>query len=668
MQVALRWSRDGQLTNVYRYDGANASVSAGTSIYTFDANGWETGIQNFDGNVDLRSSITMGYDSLGRIKAQSEWADVSTDPALVASLGQSTYTSLQPFTYDPVGNLTAAGNTSYQDDPEGNPTNNGAVIGPGNRLQEDANYTYSYDGEGNLVRKVAKTGSIQWDYSYDEANRLIRVTETDTSQNQVILQVDYSYDALGNRVERVQTSGGVQSIQRYAYDGQNVWGDFDGSDVLQTRYLRGAAVDQLFGRVDTAGSQIYWDWTDRLGSIRTWTDATGTPVAFLNYDAFGNPDPKFFVARSFDVGRYGFTGREYDSSTGLQYNRARYYDPSTGRWISQDPLGMAAGDTNLYRYVGNSPTNLTDPTGRIWSWGLAAGGAAIGVGTYLIGSALTGNQITWGGAAGAAAAGFVAGSVVGLLAGDPTAGAAALTFSQFVGIGAAAGGSAGFVGSVVQQGIDNRGIGNISLTQVAISTVAGTLGGAVTGGVLGSAGTGFGGFLAAGLSGGLTGGAFQGGATAALNGQNIIQGGLTGAWQGAVYGAVGGGLGYGYVRANASWLSASVPTEETAPNTSNLHPTFRPGPFAGESIPAQSTAQTFTAAERAQINQIGSQTGCHTCGTTNPGTRSGNFVPDHQPPTALNTTGQPQQLYPQCINCSRQQGLAISNWLRGLLP
>ena len=62
-------------------------------------------------------------------------------------------------------------------------------------------------------------------------------------------------------------------------------------------------------------------------------------------------------------GRFKYTGREWDGEIGLQYNRARYYDPSTGRWISQDPIGFAGGDANLYRYVGNSPTNATDRCG-----------------------------------------------------------------------------------------------------------------------------------------------------------------------------------------------------------------------------------------------------------------------------------------------------------------
>ncbi|MEI2453118.1 RHS repeat-associated core domain-containing protein [Lysobacter firmicutimachus] len=92
--------------------------------------------------------------------------------------------------------------------------------------------------------------------------------------------------------------------------------------------------------------------------------------------------------------------------------------------------------------------------------------------------------------------------------------------------------------------------------------------------------------------------------------------------------------------------------------------TFTPGPYAGASIPARSSAQTFTTAERAAINDIGRTTGCHTCGATTAGTKSGNFVPDHQPVSSLNINNAPQRLYPHCINCSRQQGLEAARQLR----
>ncbi len=60
---------------------------------------------------------------------------------------------------------------------------------------------------------------------------------------------------------------------------------------------------------------------------------------------------------------FGYTGRPFHANTGLQNNLNRWYDPSSGRWISEDPIGYRAGDSNLYRYVGNRPTEAVDPSG-----------------------------------------------------------------------------------------------------------------------------------------------------------------------------------------------------------------------------------------------------------------------------------------------------------------
>jgi len=61
--------------------------------------------------------------------------------------------------------------------------------------------------------------------------------------------------------------------------------------------------------------------------------------------------------------RYGYTGRESDGITGLIYYRARWYDPQQGRFITEDPVGFASGDTNFYAYVKNDPVNRVDPLG-----------------------------------------------------------------------------------------------------------------------------------------------------------------------------------------------------------------------------------------------------------------------------------------------------------------
>jgi uncharacterized protein RhaS with RHS repeats len=84
--------------------------------------------------------------------------------------------------------------------------------------------------------------------------------------------------------------------------------------------------------------------------------------------------------------------------------------------------------------------------------------------------------------------------------------------------------------------------------------------------------------------------------------------------------------------------------------------TLTPGPNAGDSVPARGPGRDFTPGERQQVNEIGDKTGCHTCGAETPGTKSGNWVPDHQPPSSQNPEGAPQRLYPHCLQCSRTQG------------
>ena len=84
-----------------------------------------------------------------------------------------------------------------------------------------------------------------------------------------------------------------------------------------------------------------------------------------------------------------------------------------------------------------------------------------------------------------------------------------------------------------------------------------------------------------------------------------------------------------------------------------------PGPYSSESVPARGPERDFTAAERREINRIGYEMGCHTCGIKSPGTPTGNFVVDHQPSTAWNPQGRSQRLYPHCRSCSGKQG----NWI-----
>lgn len=98
--------------------------------------------------------------------------------------------------------------------------------------------------------------------------------------------------------------------------------------------------------------------------------------------------------------------------------------------------------------------------------------------------------------------------------------------------------------------------------------------------------------------------------------------------------------------------------------------TLTKGPFAGEGHPAvNGHSRKFTAAEKKAVREEGYTLGCHTCGQKNPGTKSGNFILDHQPANALVPNGWPQTFYPHCIYCSNTQGGIISGMKKqGILP
>jgi RHS repeat-associated protein len=109
------------------------------------------------------------------------------------------------------------------------------------------------------------------------------------------------------------------------------------------------------------------------------TDSSGAPNLAREYDAWGN------LLASATAG-YAFTGREWDAETNLYYYRARFYDSSTGRFLTEDPASLRRPGsaelrrverTNLYRYVRNRPTELTDPTGLI-AWKCKVGLFTIG--------------------------------------------------------------------------------------------------------------------------------------------------------------------------------------------------------------------------------------------------------------------------------------------------
>ena len=115
---------------------------------------------------------------------------------------------------------------------------------------------------------------------------------------------------------------------------------------------------EVFGG-DGTFDQAYTYHADHLGSIRFITDSVGNIANSYEYDSYGRPG--FSVELIAQPFRY--TGREYDEATELYHYRARQYDPETGKFLQEDPIGFAGGDLNLQRYVGNNPLTYTDPSG-----------------------------------------------------------------------------------------------------------------------------------------------------------------------------------------------------------------------------------------------------------------------------------------------------------------
>jgi RHS repeat-associated protein len=339
------------------------------------------------------------------------------------------------YAYDSDGQLTGESSllvsSTFSYDDNGNRVGGGYVVGPGNRLLADGTWSYSYDAEGNLVGKTHLVTGDSWTYSYDHRNQMTLAEKRDAT-GAVVLYAVYKYDVFGNRIEKAVDPDGdgpnAAVVTRYVLDGWNnmkptpignehfdVYAELDGTNQLIARYLHGDEFDQTFAlvRVDGSTPEVHWLLTDHLNSVRLVLDEGGAVLDQIAYDAFGN-----IVAQlnPLLVNPILFASREFDFETGLYYNRARYLDPTTGRWTTQDPMGFAPGDPNLYRYVFNSSTMLVDPSGY-WSWsgawggGLTGGGVGAGTGAF-IGAPLFGIGALPGALIGGGV-GFVGGFIAG---------------------------------------------------------------------------------------------------------------------------------------------------------------------------------------------------------------------------------------------------------------
>lgn len=316
--------------------------SAAVTDYLYDANG-------------RLASLSHNRVAGGAIFAASfQYNEISHITQMVEG------SSRRQFTYDPIQRVLSGGVASspesYTYDLAGNRLSSflssAYTVDDANRLLADDQFTYSYDANGNLASRTRKSDNARTNYTFNALDQLVRVEAPGGAV------ASYRYDALGRRIEK--NVGG--QITRYVYNGLNILLEYDGNNQLRARYTHGEGVDEILAM--ERGGAVYYYLADHLGSVRRVVDAAGNTVNSYEYDSYGRRT----AAQEGVVNPFGYTGREFDPESGFYYYRARYYDPQTGRFLSEDPIGLAGGDPNLYNYVRNNPANTVDPSGLFSFW------------------------------------------------------------------------------------------------------------------------------------------------------------------------------------------------------------------------------------------------------------------------------------------------------------
>lgn len=203
-------------------------------------------------------------------------------------------------------------------------------------------FHYSYDSAGSMTSKENQS------YSYNGQNRLIEIRYDTSGSN----RTNISYDVLG-KIQRIDetTHGNLTSATCFVWNGTTLLEERDcltpGSQARQ-RYLPQGMIEN-----GTASLLL----RDLQGSVVARTDQTGAITAERDYDVWGN-----ITYSSGDVGALSYSNYFNHERSGLYLTPFRAYDPELGRWLSRDPIGMAAGP-NYYAYVSNDPVNFTDPWG-----------------------------------------------------------------------------------------------------------------------------------------------------------------------------------------------------------------------------------------------------------------------------------------------------------------
>lgn len=249
------------------------------------------------------------------------------------------------------------------------------------------NGVYAYNAAGCVTQMIyasaaeTRTLSLSWNLKY----QLTRMEST-----QGVTRCDY--DAFGRRDK--MTVNGTNTF--FIYDGLHLIAEADEYLFLTKKYTYGAGIDNILSMttVNDEQTNTYFYLKDHQNSVIALADEDGQIVETYTYDAWGrtrvfDAEGNELTASAFG-NQFAWQGREIDWSTGLYYFRARYYDPITGRWLSNDPIGISGG-LNQYVFCANNPVNFTDPMGLCegegpnysgWgnTYGFAAGAELFGIG------------------------------------------------------------------------------------------------------------------------------------------------------------------------------------------------------------------------------------------------------------------------------------------------
>ncbi|MEV6486988.1 RHS repeat-associated core domain-containing protein [Streptomyces sp. NPDC051576] len=375
----------GTVGYVYDADDRRTQMTAAatTTTYGYDKSSMLTSVTSGS------QQVALGLDAVGREKT------ATLPGGITRTTGYDTTGLITSISY--AQGTKSIGNLTYTRDERALQTGltgslakvalpaaeTGTQFGKDNRITSYDGRTFTYDANGQL------TGDGQRTYTWNTRGELTSLSKAGTASS-------FGYDPLGGRISK--TTGTTTS--RYLTDGTNPLAEQDSSGTTKATVTT-SGLDEFLTRTESGKTQVYL--TDALGSVVGLANSDGTVATTYAYDPNGTPTASGAATTS----PYTFTGRE-DDGTGLLYYRDRYYDPQTGRFISQDPSGQAGG-TNLYEYALSSPTTYTDPSGNNPMIAACVVGGLMDGGLDWLTQRLSGRKVNWGQVGQSAATGCLAG-------------------------------------------------------------------------------------------------------------------------------------------------------------------------------------------------------------------------------------------------------------------